>query len=95
MGMYIYFTFVVQFCASEIPSALQYRKDFLFCVFFTRVNDGCVLCKSSFSYCFCLLFRTVMSSFSYFFVFFFVLFCLLFRTVIGLLFRTVIVTIVT
>jgi hypothetical protein len=35
-----------------------------------------------------LLFGTV-------FVFFFVLFCLLFRTVIGLLFRTVIVTIVT
>jgi hypothetical protein len=33
MGMYIYFTFVVQYCASEIPSALQYRKDFLFCAF--------------------------------------------------------------
>jgi hypothetical protein len=68
MGMYIYFTFVVQYCASEIPSALQYRKDFLFCAF---LREWMMV-----AYYVSLLFGTV-------FVFFFVLLCLLFRTVLS------------
>jgi len=70
MGMYIYFTFVVQYCASEIPSALQYRKDFLSCAFLREWMMVAYYRYVS------LLFGTV-------FVFFFVLLCLLFRTVLS------------
>jgi hypothetical protein len=42
MGVYIYFTFVVEYCASEIPSHYSIGRIFCF-VLFTRVNDGCVV----------------------------------------------------